>query len=459
MLGQASRPPYRRRLLRAAAALTACGLNPALALAAGRPALAGGVEGPGPLRPVADDSTGLPLLMLPEGFRYRSFGWAGEALSDGTGTIPDAADGMGIARVDGEVFTLVRNHELFHQDGSFGPSSCHYDAPCGGGTVTLRWDRASGRLLEARGSLSGTLVNCAGGLTPWNSWLSCEEIATPPGHTGLRRGRPYRLERAHGWVFEVPAAGVSEARPLTALGQFVHEAAVVDPADGTVYLTEDNRPAGFYRLLPATTGRLAAGGRLQMLRAVGYPDLRKGVAARRVFDVDWVDIERPADGIEPGGGNRGVLAQGRVQGGSLFTRLEGVVVGRDEVLFTATDGGDAGAGQVWRLVPSSQRLELLFESNDRQRLDHPDNLALAPDGRLLLCEDSGHPVQRLYLLARDGQLVEFARNNCVLDGQRGLRGDWRGAEMAGACFAPDGKTLFVNVYRPGFTVAISGPFG
>lgn len=425
----------------------------------GRPA-----AGYGPLRPVADEATGLPLLMLPEGFRYRSFGWAGEALANG-GVAPGAADGMGIVKQQGEVFTLVRNHELMGLGGGFGPAASQYDAPCDGGTVTLRYDRAAGQLLEQRGSLSGTLVNCAGGTTPWGSWLSCEEIVTPAGHSGQLRGRPFRLEKPHGFVFEVPAEGAANAQPLTALGQFKHEAALVD-ADGTVYLTEDAQPAGFYRLLPAKPGQLAAGGRLQMLRARQASDLRTGLTPGQQFDVDWVDIARPADGVGDNGHN-GVLRQGRAAGGSLFTRLEGLHAGRDEIFFTSTDGGDARAGQVWRFVPSQQRLALFVESPGASVFDYPDNLCLHPRSDLIVvCEDSKQPVQRLYGLRREGGLgglFELARNNVQLAGGElaalpGLKGDFRGAEWAGACFSADGKTLFANVYRPGFTVAISGPF-
>ncbi|MFG6433671.1 alkaline phosphatase PhoX [Roseateles sp. LYH14W] len=425
----------------------------------GRPA-----AGYGPLRPVADQATGLPLLMLPEGFSYRSFGWAGEALANG-GVVPGAADGMGIVKTAGEVFTLVRNHELMGVGGGFGPAASQYDAGCDGGTVTLRYDRAAGKLLEMRGSLSGTLVNCAGGTTPWGSWLSCEEIVTPAGHTGQLRGQPFRLEKPHGFVFEVPADGVSKAQALTALGQFRHEAALVD-ADGTVYLTEDARPAGFYRLLPARKGDLAAGGRLQMLSARGASDLRTGLKAGQQFDVSWVDIDRPADGVGDNG-NNGVLLQGRARGGSLFTRLEGLDAGRDEIFFTSTDGGDAKAGQVWRFVPSQQRLELFLESPAASVFDYPDNLCLHPrQGLIVVCEDSKQPVQRLYGLKREAGLeglFELARNNVQLAGgelqaQPVLKGDFRGAEWAGTCFSADGKTLFANVYRPGFTVAISGPF-
>jgi secreted PhoX family phosphatase len=423
--------------------------------------------GYGPLRPVADGATGLPLLMLPEGFSYRSFGWAGEALANG-GVVPGAADGMGIVRSEGEVFTLVRNHEILGLGGGFGPAASHYDAPCDGGTVTLRYDRAAGKLLEMRGSLSGTLVNCAGGTTPWGSWLSCEEIVTAAGHTGQLRGQPFKLEKPHGFVFEVPADGASNAQALTALGQFKHEAALVD-TDGTVYLTEDAQPAGFYRLLPAKKGQLAAGGRLQMLRARKAADLRAGLKPGQQFDVDWVDIERPADGVGDNGHN-GVLRQGRAQGGGLFTRLEGLHAGRDEIFFTSTDGGDAKAGQVWRFIPSQQRLALFVESPGASVFDYPDNLCLHPrQGLIVVCEDSKQPVQRLYgLRRRDGPdgldgLFELARNNVQLAGgelekQPGLKGDFRGAEWAGTCFSADGKTLFANIYRPGFTVAISGPF-
>ncbi|MBP6901507.1 MAG: DUF839 domain-containing protein [Burkholderiaceae bacterium] len=458
--------PSRRRLLHSMAAGTLSPLGRGLAQAAlalgGGAALAQtgrGSLGFGPLRPVADLHTGLPLLMLPEGFSYRSFGWAGEALADGGGRMPGATDGMGIVAVDGEVFTLVRNHERSGLGGAFGDAATHYDAPCDGGTVTLRYDRAAGRLLQARGSLSGTLTNCAGGSTPWGSWLSCEEIVSAPGQR-LRRGGEPRPQRSHGWVFEVPAQGGSDARPLTALGQFRHEAAVVDAADGTVYLTEDQRPAGFYRLLPRTPGRLADGGRLQMLGVAGRPDLRRGVAPGQRFAVQWLDIERPEQGQgEDGLSQDGVLRQGRAAGGSLFSRLEGLWIGRGELFFTSTDGGDAGAGQVWRFEPGRQELELFHQSADKAVMDHPDNLCLAPDGSLVICEDSGAPVQRLWWLDRQGGLQELARNNVQLNGELpGLAGDFRRAEWAGTCFSPDGRTLFANVYAPGFSVAISGPF-
>ena len=91
-------------------------------------------------------------------------------------------------------------------------------------------------------------------------------------------------------------------------------------------------------------------------------------------------------------------------------------------------------------------------------LGYPDNIITSPRGGLVICEDSSQPVQRLYGMTAGGELFEFCRNNVRLDGEHGQRGDFRGAEWAGACFSPDGKWLFANCYTPGFTVAITGPW-
>lgn len=462
-------PSPRRQWLQHTALLVAAGTPWARAWAALGQARAPLAQRP--LRPATDESTGLPLLWLPEGLRYRSFAWTGEPMSGSAAEadpaaqrLPGAADGMGIVLQQGQVFTLVRNHERTGAGGSFGPLASQYDPPCAGGTVTLRWDRAAGRLLEARASLGGTLTNCAGGVTPWGSWLSCEEIVSPVGHRVRGSTGSVTLDKPHGFVFEVPAEGPSDAQPLTALGQMVHEAAVVDPADGTVYLTEDQPLAGFYRCLPSVRGRLAAGGRLQMLRARGAADLRRGLRQGQRFDVDWVDIERPEDARpDSTQGRDGLLRRGVAQGASVFTRLEGVFINGEDIWFTATDGGDAGAGQIWRYRSRQRTLELFLESPAAAAFDYPDNLCLRPDGRLLVfCEDSKQPVQRLYALRPDdpGSVFELARSDVRLSGEvQGHRGDFRGAEWAGACFSSDGRSLFVNNYRPGFTLEIFGDWG
>ena len=158
---------------------------------------------------------------------------------------------------------LIRNHEIDGDLGAFGAAPA-YDANAGGGTTTVEFDPASGTFVKAWASLCGTTRNCAGGPTPWGSWLTCEETLVEP--------RPEnRFGKKHGYVFEVPSEGASTAVPLNGLGRFVHEAIAIDPATGIVYLTEDHGAAGFYRFVPKTPGALAQGGRLEMLAVDARP--------------------------------------------------------------------------------------------------------------------------------------------------------------------------------------------
>src|SRR5687768_16729774 len=190
----------RRRFLQggvAAGTLLSAGAVGDLLAHAGQRAVRG--VGYGPLAPGRDRTTGLPLLALPAGFSYLTFGWAGEPLPGDLPT-PDKHDGMGIVARRGDVLTLVRNHEIKAGYGSFAAPSATYDPPCAGGTVTLRFDQREGRLIDARPSLSGTLVNCSGGTTPWGTWLSCEEIVTASGTTSLE-GVDRLLGADHGFVF------------------------------------------------------------------------------------------------------------------------------------------------------------------------------------------------------------------------------------------------------------------
>ena len=403
--------------------------------------------GYGPLAPVRDETTRLPLLELPSGFRYRSFGWIGDPLARGLAT-PGLHDGMAAYPARGGRVRLVRNHEL-----RAGPAIAPrpiYDRNGCGGTTTIEVDTRTGSVTDAWVSLAGTAVNCAGGPTPWSSWLSCEETVLGPGG-----GNDF--EEPHGYIFEVPADGRATAEPLRAMGRFVHEAIAVDPDTGIVYETEDQQTAGLYRFLPAEAGNLAAGGRLEMLAVAGAPeaDLRSGQRTDDWRDVEWVPIDDPdpADA-----GPNSVFAQGRAGGGATFRRLEGIWYGGGRIYVVSTEGGDVRAGQVWEYEPAHERLRLLFESPGPDVLDMPDNLCVSPRGGIVLCED-GRDGNFLRGLRTDGRIFPFARNTVVLDGRpNGIRGDFRSSEFAGATFSPDGRWLFVNVQIPGVTLAITGPW-
>ena len=228
--------------------------------------------GYGPVQPVRDETTGLPLLQLPAGFRYLSFGWTGDPLASGLVT-PGAHDGMAAFGGTGTRIRLVRNHEV--RGGAAYAASPIYDPNGGGGTTTVEFDTAAGKVVEAWASLAGTAVNCAGGPTPWGSWLTCEETVFGPdfvasGASAARlRDANHDYLRPHGYIFEVPADGPASGEPLRAMGRFVHEAVSVDPATGIVYETEDRwLGSGFYRFIPAEPGNLAAGGSMEML-AIG----------------------------------------------------------------------------------------------------------------------------------------------------------------------------------------------
>jgi secreted PhoX family phosphatase len=392
----------------------------------------------GPLAPVRDQTTGLPLLSLPKGFEYVSFGWTGDAMSDGLAT-PSSHDGMAAFRL-GDVVHLVRNHERGNGLGAFVAGPYTYDPRSGGGTSNLVFDPDAGRWLESYASLAGTVRNCAGGPTPWGTWLSCEETFL----TDSRR---------HGYVFEVPADGRSEATPLSGLGRFSHEALAIDPATGIVYLTEDRADSRFYRFIPTTPGHLAAGGQLQAMVLAGAADTALARAGDS-WGASWVPITQPDPNTDT------VRLEAALKGAARIVRGEGCWFGNGLIYVNSTSGGAAGEGQIFAFDPIAQTFTCAFVSPSAAVLDNPDNITVSPRGGIVLCEDGENPVQSLHGLTPDGEIFRFAENHVVLAGERnGIVGNFSDSEWAGATFEPkNGNWLFVNIQTPGITFAITGPW-
>ncbi|MCC3861456.1 alkaline phosphatase PhoX [Pseudemcibacter aquimaris] len=403
------------------------------------------------------------ILDLPSGFEYKVISELNDVMDDGY-HVPDRADGMGCIPLDGNKVALIKNHEirLKSQDPVQSKKqipllNVAYDKsdknePHPGGTTTLIYDMEKGVRLNEYRSLIGTLNNCAGGVTPWGSWLSCEENVTKAGDNATKD---------HGWVFEVPANmdELSEPVPLKAMGRFNHEAAAVDPKTGIVYMTEDRPNSLFYRFIPNEYGKLDKGGTLQ---ALALMDAAKSQDSRNWetddyqvgewFDTRWVDLE---DIESP---NDDLRIQGFQKGGVIFARGEGIHWGDNELYFCCTSGGNKNLGQIMRYQPSEfegtpqegnrpGKLQLFFESTDPSVFNYGDNITVAPNGHLFVCEDQ-------YTAVVDNHLVGITPTGEAYSfGKLRLQ-----TELAGVCFSPDGSTMFINVYQPTKTLAITGPW-
>ena len=418
------------------------------------------VSGYGPL--VRDPNN---LIDLPQGFDYRVISRLGNIMDDGY-LVPNAADGMGAFDLGQGKVALVRNHELSVGDQSVGPfhspvarDFMAYDRMAGGdmmplpgGTTTLIYDMKTGQREAEWLSLSGTIRNCSGGVTPWGSWLTCEENLTKAGNG---------VGKDHGYIFEVPAThrGLVTPVPLKEMGRFNHEAACIDPRTGIAYLTEDRGDGLLYRFIPNEIGQLAKGGRLEALAFVDAEiiDTRNWtetqVSKGKQYRVKWVplsDPESPGDDLRK---------QGAAKGAALFARGEGIFWGKGELFFACTNGGAAKFGQIFRYRPAEKEgfsgesdapgmIDLYMESTNPAFYNYGDNIAVMPNGHLLVCEDQYTDISYNHLRGVDGtgRTYMIAKSRVQ-------------TEFAGGCFSPDGSTLFVNMMKPTVTLAIKGPWG
>jgi len=408
-------------------------------------------DGYGPLIPDPDG-----ILDLPKGFSYKILSRVGESMSDGL-LVPGLHDGMATFEGPGGRTILVRNHEvnvnsnaelgavcsvlelLGRIDHSYLYDAGTQDRPCLGGVTTVVYDTHSQVVESHYLSLAGTLRNCAGGPTPWGTWVTCEETFESAGDVCARN---------HGYCFEVPASAAPQLVqpvPLKAMGRFYHEAVAVDPATGIVYLTEDDNESLIYRFIPEVPGQLAAGGRLQALVIQDAPSLDtrnwedSAVAAGQALSVTWIDLED----VDPQEDD--LRFRGHDEGAARFARGEGMWYAEGKVYFACTSGGVARSGQIWRYVPSTQQLELFIEGDGDGLITNADNLTVSPWGHVIVCEDSAGE-DHLVGVTPEGNMYHLARN-ALSD-----------SELAGAVFSPDGSTLFVNLQFDGLTLAITGPW-
>lgn len=420
------------------------------------------------------------FLDLPEGFSYKIISQMGNTMSDGL-MVPGLPDGMATFSGKKGKVVIVRNHEISPDDlerSPYGkdngllskvPREKFYDYGQGelpglGGTTTLVFNEKTQEVEEEYLSLAGTIRNCAGGRTPWDSWITCEETLSKAGE--------YSNEQDHGFNFEVPALGpkgLVDPIALKEMGRFNHEAVCVDPRTGIVYQTEDAHDSLFYRYIPHVKGELAKGGKLQILAikeqksmdtrnwpvvSEANPEIKlppeNPMEPGKWFETEWLDI----DGIDSP--DNDLRLRGFAKGAARFARGEGTWFGDNELFFACTSGGQNQQGQVFRYVPGKfegtnrehetpGKIQLFAEPNDTDICKSCDNLTISPWGDVVMCED--HSDAYIVGLTPEGEFYKLGNNK-----------GFPTSEFAGVCFSPSGKTMFVNMQVPGITIAVTGPW-
>jgi uncharacterized protein len=382
-------------------------------------------------------------LWLPEAFDYTVIQRQGELMSDGN-LVPGIFDGMAAYRGKRGSIVLIRNHENRRQAGEINvvvPEALRYDPTpsynAGNTKIVVDTGPRKGdfEVVETFAVLGGTDTNCAGGTTPWASWVTCEEVVNRSA-AGLK----------HGYVFDIPssASGPVKAEPILGAGRFVHEASLFH--GGALYQTEDRtrsagNPAGaaFYRYVPSppygakdplskTTGVLQA----LKLRDEPQAIMDLGRTPLDPLPVEWVTIDSPDHEDDTDSGPLATRNQAYAKGAAAFNRLEGMWVGGKKIYFDVTNGGAAGQGQVWEYDPEREAVTLIFESPGSTVLQSPDNVVIVPRSGHILLQEDGAGEQFLRGVTLDGQIYDFAKTAA------------NATEFCGGCFDPHGQILFVN---------------
>ncbi|MGW1027013.1 alkaline phosphatase PhoX [Streptomyces sp. NPDC002577] len=334
-------------------------------------------------------------IQLPTGFTSRVIARSGQQVTGTSYTWHNAPDG-GACFADGTGWIYVSNSEI-------NPS---------GGAGAVRFN-SSGTITGAYRILSGTRQNCAGGKTPWNTWLSCEEVSL-------------------GYVYETDPYGVNTATRRDAMGKFKHEAAAADPVRKVIYLTEDESSGCFYRFIPNTWGDLSSG-TLQVMVA--------GTATSGSFT--WADVPDP-DGSP-------TTTRTQVSGSKKFNGGEGCHYANDTVWFTTK-----GDNRVWQLDLTNNTYELAYDDSlvtgGSAPLTGVDNVTGSSSGDLFVAEDGGN--MEICIITPDDVVAPFLR----ITGQSG-------SEITGPAFSPDGTRLYFSSQRGttgsssgGITYEVTGPF-
>jgi secreted PhoX family phosphatase len=432
--------------------------------------------------PLVDDPEG--LLALPAGFSYRVITHSGVTSLESGETTPSNHDGTATFAGHRGTTLLVNNHELAGPRANWPrpvplTEGLVYDPAAAGGCTVVEV-RPGGEVAEWVG-VAGTHTNCAGGATPWHTWLTCEETEDRAGANGMTKD--------HGYVFEVDPAdrrANRDPKPIKALGRYAHEAVVVDPARGHLYLTEDAAgPNGsFYRWTPPHGFRHGRGqlrtladdaGVLQAFKCFDsggqfVDDLSRATRIGTVYGVDWVDVpDRDAASVSV----RKQFADGEV---TRARKLEGLWWADGGVYVVSSFAREESPvqhdGQVWfyhpgrrtltlkvRLgvnpdpYPSSQLRSSRGGPNVDDAFDGPDNITVSPYGGLIIAED-GVGIQHLFGATESGRTYPIARNELNI----GTAEEPEFSEFTGVTFSPDGRTLFANIQTPGIMLAITGPW-